>query len=199
MKRTIVVVVLVAGGLIAYRTRSKPTHLPVGEIAGDSSIRDSTPSAAPSRTHSVDHVTKLATAEERRAIADRIASAQTARGSTHAPAAPHLPAEAEINDSLKVSIRSAMHEALPFLAQCYQDALPTLATPDLTLHAKLTLTGDPDVGTLIDAHELVDQAGAPLPAKLDDCLRSAMQSLELPPLAEGDVVSVTYPFVFRND
>ena len=37
---------------------------------------------------------------------------------------------------------------------------------------------------------------APLPAGFDDCLRSTLQTLELPPLAEGNEVKVTYPFMF---
>jgi hypothetical protein len=39
----------------------------------------------------------------------------------------------------------------------------------------------------------------PLPASFDECLRTTLESLELPPLAEGDTVRVTYPFVFRGE
>ena len=70
--------------------------------------------------------------------------------------------------------------------------------PDVTVAAHLRLVGDPDVGTLIDdAGPLADATGQPLPAAFDDCLRGTFQTLALPPLAEGDEVSVTYPFVFR--
>jgi hypothetical protein len=92
-----------------------------------------------------------------------------------------------------------MREAIPDLAGCYTQALPTLASPDLRITAQLTLTGDPDVGTLIDAKQLFDHEGKALPPTLDDCLRARFQELELPPLAEGDQVEVHYPFVFSND
>jgi len=65
--------------------------------------------------------------------------------------------------------------------------------------ASLTLTGDPDIGTLIDADQLFDQHGQPLPAALDACLRARFQTLELPALAEGDKITVRYPFAFRSN
>ena len=69
----------------------------------------------------------------------------------------------------------------------------------LEIVAKLDLTGDRDINTLIDAPQLADQHGDPLPAKFDDCMRTALQQLELPPLAEGDHVLVHYPFVFNKN
>ena len=73
-----------------------------------------------------------------------------------------------------------------------------LEREQLELVAELTLTGDPDVGTLIDAKELADKAGTKLPATFDDCLRTTFQSLALPPLKGGDIVTVHYPFVFSH-
>src|SRR5438270_14063611 len=95
----------------------------------------------------------------------------------------------------KETIRDAMKEVQQQLLECYESALPTLARKDFGIKAEMTLTGDPDVGTLIDAKQLFDDQGQPLDAKLDDCLRSTFQSLELPPLAEGDEIKVAYPFV----
>jgi hypothetical protein len=149
------------------------------------------------------HVTRLADPEERRALASRIESRHSAR-LVHAaapPSLPSLPAEvlhADDTDGLRTHLKAAMHEVIPFVTACYERALPTLARPDVTIAAHLQLTGDRDVGTLIDAAALVDDAGQPLPAAFDDCLRTTFQSLALPPLAEGDEVSVTYPFVFRS-
>jgi hypothetical protein len=91
-----------------------------------------------------------------------------------------------------------MKEVLPMLADCYAKAGSSVPH-ELTVRAHLRLTGDPDIGTLIDADKATDTDEAPLPAAFDDCLRSTLQSLELPPLAEGDQVTVTYPFVFRGD
>jgi hypothetical protein len=91
-----------------------------------------------------------------------------------------------------------MRELVPHIAECYEAAIPNLAQPDMSVLARLTLTGDPDIGTIVDAHELVDGAGEPLPAAFDDCLRSTFQLMALPPLAEGDKIEVRYPFEFRT-
>jgi hypothetical protein len=92
-----------------------------------------------------------------------------------------------------------MREVLPFLADCYGEARATTLSADhLEIHAHLTLTGDPDIGTVIDAGQLFDDDDQALPTKLDDCIRSTLQSLELPPLGDGDTLDVTYPLVFSD-
>jgi len=147
----------------------------------------------------VAHVRTLATGE-RREVADRIAAAQASR---HASTpAPHLPPIATAFTSsdpvgLKQTVRGAMHEVLIHIVTCYESSFASRGHKALDLVAHLTLTGDPDVGTLIDAPQLFDDKGAPLPAILDDCLRDTLQSLELPPLEEGDYIVLDYPFKFR--
>jgi RNA polymerase sigma-70 factor (ECF subfamily) len=139
--------------------------------------------------------TRLATTAERQLTKDRIALAQSKRRANN-PAAPSLP---EAPTMSKVTIRDAMREAIPYVQECYERALPTLSTPDLRIKAHLVLRGDPDVGTIVDAPQpLVDEHDQPLPASLDDCLRSTFQLLELPPLAEGDELVVNYPLRFRS-
>jgi hypothetical protein len=159
-------------------------------------------------------VTKLGSVEERKLLAERIEKARADRASiatsnagtsgtsgsvamaTHAPAPPRLPEQApEIS---AVEIRSAMRDVIPILTECYETALPTLTSPRLEITAELTLTGDPDIGTLIDAKQIADKTGQPLPAGFDDCLRSTFQTLALPPLQEGDQIEVRYPFLFDN-
>ena len=39
-----------------------------------------------------------------------------------------------------------------------------------------------------------DEHGQPLPAELDDCLRGTLQTIQLPPLREGDKLTVKYVF-----
>jgi len=158
--------------------------------------------ASPPRPRAVDHVVELSAAN-RAQVASQIADAQRARTSHYAAPtpAPSLPAAVPLDqdlDALKTTLRSAMHDVLPHLQACYERALPSLATPNFTIKAQLALTGDPDIGTLIDAKQLLDGDGVPLPAALDDCLRSSLQSLELPPLSEGSTIAVTYPFMFRS-
>ena len=156
-------------------------------------------------------VTKLASPEQRKQLADSIASAQAARSanppsstgtpSTRARQAPSLPAEAvEANDreTLKVELRAAMKEIVPMLAECYEAEMDSIPEAQTKIVAELTLTGDPDVGTLIDAKQLATDEGKPLSTRFDDCLRGNLQLLALPPLAEGDRVEVRYPFLFAK-
>ena len=217
--------------------------------------------------HPARHVTRLSSPEERREVANEIAAAAKARHAAATPASvpsptpapppsaqPALPAADA--QTIVTPLRDAMREALPLLAECYTKALPTLANSRLSVAAHLRLTGDPDVGTLIDADQLYDdvdksgerptrsaaaggakvvdksgerptrsaaaggakvddksgerptrsaaEGGAkvvdkPLPSELDSCLRDTLQQLELPPLAEGDKIDVTYPLAFSSD
>jgi hypothetical protein len=157
-------------------------------------------SAAPAKPAAAPHVKKL-TADERKRVADRIAAAHASHSiastSTPAPKLPESPGDAPPAIS-KESIRDAMREVVEQLAGCYEAALPKLDRKDFGIKAEMTLTGDPDVGTLIDAKQLFDDRGKPLPPELDDCLRNTFQTLELPPLTEGDQVTVIYPFQFSH-
>ncbi|MEO8844823.1 MAG: sigma-70 family RNA polymerase sigma factor [Kofleriaceae bacterium] len=160
-------------------------------------------SAAPAQ-----HVRQVASAERQR-LADRIATAQAIRARRNQPATAPPPSDqtlpsspagsAHEGDMDKDVIRGAMHEVLPFLADCYGAARgTTLAADHLAIHAKLEFTGDPDIGTIVDARQLVDDDGKPLPAKLDDCLRGTLQTLELPPLGDGQTIDVDYPLRFDD-
>jgi hypothetical protein len=92
-------------------------------------------------------------------------------------------------------LHTALLETAPFLRECYKKAAHPDAARRLHIQGKLVLTGDSDIGTLVDADQLADEHDQPLPAALDDCLRGAMQTIELPPLREGDTVHVTYELV----
>jgi hypothetical protein len=141
---------------------------------------------------------KLTSLDERRAIADRIAAAQAARGATRAAPRPQLPDQPENRGTIEAAdIQTAVRAMIPHIAECYEAALPQLGDGKLTVVANMTLTGDPDVGTLVDAKELSADTGKPLPASFDDCVRSTLQLIALPPLKEGDKVDVRYPFTFN--
>jgi hypothetical protein len=155
------------------------------------------------------HVRKLASAEERRDLAERIGAAQATRRAARAAHHSTLTSADSTDqgsfgsghegDMDKDVIKGAMHEVLPFLSDCYGDARGTTLTADhLEVKAHFTLTGDPDIGTLIDAKQLEDDAKHPLPSKLDDCMRAAIQTLELPPLGDGDTIEVDYPLMFSD-
>jgi len=153
--------------------------------------------AAPSASSVADvqappaHVRTLANASERQQISDRIAHAHSVPVQPSLPPAEPEPANPELP---KETVRAAMREVVMHLLDCYESASP-LEPLDVVAH--LTLTGDPDVGTLIDASQIFDDKGAAIPPKLDDCLRGELQMLELPPLAEGNRVTIDYPLGFH--
>lgn len=200
MKRLGVGVLLVAiVGAIWYLQRSTPKTIAANE-------------PAPPKSAPISKVTKLGSVEERKLLADRIEKARAERAkltsnasagiqgstamATHAPARPRLPEQAPAISA--VEIRTAMREVIPIITECYEAALPTLPAPHVEITAELTLTGDPDIGTVIDAKQIADKTGQPLPAGFDDCLRATFQTLALPPLQEGDEIEVRYPFLFDN-
>lgn len=149
----------------------------------------------------LDKVTRLANTAERSHLEDRIARAQAARAAVRAAPMPRL-AEQTLDTCTAISkndIRAAMRELIPFIADCYEQGLPSLPSPDFDMVADMTLVGDPDIGTLVEVNALVDGSGNALAITLDDCFKTAFQLLALPPLAEGDKVEVRYPFVFRQN
>jgi hypothetical protein len=203
MKRAIVVVgLVVVAGAIWYWQRPHSTTATPSSAAASPATTTRTTAATPSKGSAApvrfDKVTRLANADERRRLAERIATAQAGRAATHAPAPPRLPdAEPPIN---KTNLRAAMRELIPLISECYEAALPTLASPNLEISASFRLSGDPDIGTVIDTDAVIDKAtGQPLPAAFDDCLRSTIMQMALPPLAEGDKLEVLYPFKFSRE
>jgi hypothetical protein len=184
-------VVLVVG-LIASRTRHRRvdeprTPVPTAAAIDHEASHASAPAPAPA------HVRKLATAEERTQVAQRIADARAARaraaGASATTSAPRLPAAAPGGiESLPPKTLDALKEAIPFLSQCFGSDSPRNPI------VQMTLEGDPDVGTLIDSGQMTDEKGAPIAGPLADCLQTTLQSLELPPLAEGNTVRLQYSF-----
>jgi RNA polymerase sigma-70 factor (ECF subfamily) len=202
----VVVIAVVAGGAIWHWTAHTPAKAAVaaGSTATAAAPAITTP-AAPALPPP-QHVRRLASPEERRELVAHIAAAQAARKAAAAPHRPSLESSAagsvgsdHEGDMDRDVIRGAMHEVLPFLADCYSDARATTLSADhLEVRAHFTLTGDPDIGTVIDANQLFDAEQHALPTKLDDCIRNTLQTLELPPLGEGDKIEVDYPLAFSD-
>ncbi len=98
-------------------------------------------------------------------------------------------------------IRTSVREVIPMLAECYTMAPPAVhaggAGGELTV--EMTVSGEPDVGTVIedatlsegDAHLLGD-------ADFTECLRQTLLSVEMPPLSAGGSVVIRYPFAFAD-
>jgi hypothetical protein len=177
--------------------RHTTSSTPVGTGSATEAHTGTAPASRPPA-----HVTQLAP-EDRQRLADRIAAAQAARKAhpVHAaPPAPSLPpVEAPHDlDHVQADVLQAMKEAIPFLAACYKEHAPSSAKAGLTAVAQMTLTGDPDIGTVVDADQIYDDRHQPLAKDLDDCLRATMQTLALPPLEEGDTVRIQYSFAFDD-
>jgi hypothetical protein len=171
------------------------TRATAGDTTGSAGSSLSSASTAPPR-----HVTRVSPGERQR-IADRISAAQREHHASPPGPRPSLPplpdADPEHDfEHVEASLKDAMTEAIPILADCYEK---TGHTPGGRAGVMMKLTGDPSVGTLIDADQLTDEAGAPLDPPLDNCLRDTFLSLELPPLHEGDSLHVQYTFKFDDD
>jgi hypothetical protein len=177
------VAIVLLGSYLLHHTEPKPPM-----VADDPPPPPMPKAAVPPPIAKIDHAQRLATKAERQQLADQIASAQAARKATaHAPHPPVLPVAT-----------TAMRDAIPLIADCYQQAMPQLADDETRIAAKLTLTSDPDVGTIVDAHQISDDQGRPLLATFDDCLRDTIQQLALPPIADGGTIEVTYPLTFHK-
>lgn len=202
--KTIAVLAGVAAvaGLVWYLSRPSPASQARADATrlAKTGAPSAPPTAVPAKP--LDKVTKLA-AEQRKQLAERIESARAARAAAvSAPPRPRLPdgsGEDTGTAITKTEIREAMRELIPYITECYEAALPTLPSKNFKMTAELTLTGDPDIGTIVDAKALADSEGKALDKTLDDCFRSTFMQMGLPPLAEGDTLEVRYPFEFRED
>jgi len=192
-------------GFALLRSPSKAgaPHEPSVASSPPAGSPSSSPAAGPAAHTIPAHVTRLAGPAERQEVADRIAAAHAARVRQAPPQPPSLPGAAANGDPDDTShdlerasptLKAALAEAIPFLAECYKTAPLTQLRPAV----QMTLTGDPDVGTLIDAEQLRDQDGKPLDPELDGCLRTTLGSLELPPLPAANPLHLQYSFRFDD-
>jgi hypothetical protein len=139
--------------------------------------------------------------DERRQLAERIAAALRARraaasaSSSSVATRPELPAGSGSMDSpenVLAQMQNTLKQVKAYVSECVEQA----GTKVSGFRADLSLTGDPDIGTLIDAKALTSTDGRPLPPQFDDCVRGVMQALELPPMGVGDEFKVNYEFQF---
>ncbi|MFN0250553.1 MAG: hypothetical protein ACKV2T_26980 [Kofleriaceae bacterium] len=143
--------------------------------------------------------------EERTRLAEQIARAKAKRAAPATGGAssggtprPELAANEDAN-IVRTTMKEAMREVIPFLADCYDKAGDKVPA-EISVVVEMTLTGDPDIGTIIDTNGVAEKGGSPLETSFDSCLRDALASLQMPPLSEGGEVQVRYPFVFaRSD
>lgn len=158
-----------------------------------------TPTAEPRATdeepHPAKHVRRL-DAEQRRRLGERITAARErarAGSSANRPAGTHTTDDTIELAQVSSSVKTALEEAIPILAECYTAGS---GVAPATAAVTMTMFSDPTVGTVIDTDAMKDRDGKPLAPALDDCLRTTIESLELPPLEVGGRLPLQYSFVF---
>ena len=145
------------------------------------------------------HITRL-DPDERAALVKRIGDARAARAArgTPTPGAAPVPDHVDELDleHAPADLVDALQASIPILAECYRgDAGAPAQTPIVLM----TLQGDPEIGTLVDPGRITDADGKPLDGAVSECLRSTLSSLELPPLQQGQELSIQYTFRFGSD
>lgn len=196
----------VAGAWLLARSRGAGSaNAPSPEradVASESASGVTLPPARPATAPPFERVVRL-TPEQHHELVARIAAARARR--TAAAAAPALPTEGALGGGTPApalpatmatpqqvleELQANLGEVKEYVAEC----VAKYGANVKRFKANLTLTGDPDIGSLIDATGLVGPDGAPVPAQLDDCVRSQLQTLALPPIKSGDGFSVSYDF-----
>lgn len=192
---SIVVVCLAALGAFFFANRDpgpapKRAPAPARASGAASAQAPALPPAPPPETR----VRKLSAAE-RRQLAERIAAARV-RARAAASAGNPLDETANDDDSITLeqvspTVRESLEQAIPILAECFRDK-----QPKRTAVVLMTMYSNPSVGMVIDTEEMTDEDGQPLPAELDDCLRTTIDSLGLPPLDVGGHLPLQYSYKF---
>ncbi len=167
-----------------------------------------TPAQMPSPTQShipAQHVRKIDRAQRAELVRQIAAAREHARARIGSSAAPATTTTAtsttskserpELDDTIALeqvsgTVKTALEEAIPILADCYHGETGKTAAVQMVLYS------DPSVGTVIDTPAMTDGDGAPLSRELDDCLRGAIEALELPPLEAGGHLPLQYSFKF---
>ena len=92
-------------------------------------------------------------------------------------------------------VRPALDQVTGFLDECAKRS-PGIGG----FKAKLALTGDPDVGTLIDidGSAMKGSDDGPLPPAFSQCVQDVLAELELPPMAVGDHYKLDFNFNFGD-
>lgn len=144
------------------------------------------------------------TPEMRADLVRRIAAARAAReaqttASPSTPAAPPPALELAQAGLSKDDIKAAVQAVAPLLLECYTAEMDHLANPDGKVVVHMQMTGEAGIGTVVDTTGIDGDANLTANNELTECVGATLSSIELPPLVEGGVVTVSYPIVFKRD
>ncbi len=189
----VVVAVLIVGWWL-WRYDPDPVRAPSparSAIHADSAIASNAPPVATGSARRVPHVTRLTT-EERAQTATRINDARKHHAAT---APPRLPEGSATADDTMATAQQVLAQLQAVTDDIRSDvAACSKLPPDVKgFKTQITLTGDADIGTLIDAPSAgVADDGKPLPKAFDECVREHLQLLELPPIATGNAFTADF-------
>jgi len=190
----VIAVALISSSLVWRRHPTPPAReAPTAPASTASAVAVPTPGSPTAAK------TRRLSPEERKQLGAQIAAgvhkAREARatqarsaGSAVVDEDPIIPLEA-----VGPELKDALTAAIPILAECFKQAG---ITDPKTAVAQMTLTSDPDLGTVIDTADIVGPDGAKLGAQLDSCLRDSIDSLALPPLGQPGKLQLQYSFRF---
>jgi RNA polymerase sigma factor (sigma-70 family) len=94
----------------------------------------------------------------------------------------------------KSTLRYAIVEMRPLLAECYAAADDHLPHEPGTLEVTLHLSGEPNLSTLVERVDLAGDRALSQDPELSECVRETLFALELPTMSEGGTWLVVYPF-----
>ncbi|MDQ3339651.1 MAG: hypothetical protein M4D80_31175 [Myxococcota bacterium] len=191
-----VIAFLVALGLVGaifWLTRStdKPAARAVTTASGSARAATTvgSPAANPEAKIDTSKVRRL-DPETRKRLGEQIAAARERARASATAAGETFSDEPMTLEDVSAPLQEKLKESLPLLAACFSQKQDLRAAM-----AMMTLTTDPELGTVLDTQAITDADGAPLEAKLDTCLRDAIDSLALPPLgAKAGKLPLQYTF-----
>ncbi len=163
--------------------------------AGSSTPTTTPPAGAAGSTEKVRKLDKPG----RTALLERIQTARNSRAggvATASSAAPRPALPALAGTISKDDIRAGVRAVIPLLAECYDAAQGRLSIKEGKIIVQMHLSGEPDVGTLIEKAEIEGDAHFTKDAELVECLQQTMLSVELPPIEGGGTIDITYPIAF---
>ena len=191
----VIAVAMIASAVMWWQRRAAP--VPPAQPEPVAAAPAPAPATPPSPAATAK--TRRLAPEERKQLGEKIATAvhkarearaaqAKAAGTAVADDDPIIPLEA-VGPELKDSLTAA----IPILAECFQHAG---ITDPHTAVAQMTMTSDPDLGTVIDTADILGPDGKKLGPTLDTCLRDSIDSLALPPLGQPGKLQLQYSFKF---
>ncbi|MEP6859775.1 MAG: hypothetical protein ABJE66_04090 [Deltaproteobacteria bacterium] len=194
----VIAVAMIASAVMWWhrRTVAAPPAQQPPATAPTSSGSAATPAATPTAATAK---TRKLSPEDRKQLGEKIAAA--VREAREARAAQARSAGTAVADedpvipleSVGPELADALTAAIPILAECFQHAG---ITDPRTAVAQMTMTSDPDLGTVIDTADVLGPDGKKLGPTLDTCLRDSIDSLALPPLGQPGKLQIQYSFKF---